>query len=156
MSPPRTITSILSIVARALVIGVVSCAPITNQHGNPPDEEALSRIGPGVSRSEVADILGSPSSVATFGEQTGEETWYYIATRTETVAFYEPTVLDQRVVAIAFDEAGVVTSVRRYGLDDARNIEPVERSTATGGRKLTILQQLVGNLGRFPGAQTEP
>ncbi len=76
MSPPRPITSILSIVARALVIGAVSCAPVTNQHGNPPDEEALSRIGPGVSRSEVAVILGSPSSVATFGEQTGEETCY--------------------------------------------------------------------------------
>ncbi len=140
MSPPRPITFILSIVARALVIGVVSCAPVTDQHGNPPDEEALSRIGPGVSRSEVADILGSPSSVATFGEQTGEETWYYIATRTETVAFYEPTILDQRVVAIAFDEAGVVMSVRRYGLDDARDIELVERSTGTGGKKLTILQ----------------
>ncbi len=51
----------------------------------------------------------------------------------------------------------MVTSVRRYGLGDARSIEPVERSTSTGGKKLTILQQLVGNIGRFTGGgQAEP
>ena len=94
------------------------------------------------------------SSVATFGETFGEETWYYIASRTERFAFYAPKVVDQQVVAIAFDDVGMVRSVRLYGLSDARGIDPLERTTPTGGRQLTILQQLVGNLGNF--GRTQP
>ena len=90
-------------------------------------------------------MLGSPSSIATFGE----EVWYYISSQTQTIAFYEPEVLDQKVVAIAFDDAGKVKNVRTYGLEDAQAIEPVARTTPTGGREVTILEQLIGNLGKF-------
>ncbi len=132
--------------ATALAALLSACAPNIVQRGNLPDPELLSRIQPGSqTRNQVADTLGSPSSVATFGD----EVWYYISSQTQTIAFYEPEVLEQKVVAIAFDDAGRVKSVRTYGLEDAREIEPVARTTPTGGREITILEQLVGNLGRF-------
>ena len=90
-------------------------------------------------------MLGSPSSIATFGE----EVWYYISSQTETIAFYEPEIIDQKVVAITFDSTGKVKTIRTYGLEDAQDIEPVARTTPTGGRAITVLEQLVGNLGRF-------
>ncbi len=146
MPNDRFRTVLRSLAATAVVVAVAACAPIVDHRGNLPDQYVLQEIKPGTtSRDDVANMLGSPSSVATFGE----ETWYYISTETERLAFYEPEVLDQQVVAIAFDSAGLVKSVRRYGLDDAREIELVERKTRTGGKKLTILQQLIGNLGRF-------
>lgn len=135
-----------SIAATAFVLSLVACAPITNQRGNLPDPDLLGQIEPGAqSRGDVANILGSPTSISSFGG----EIWYYISAQTETVAFYEPEVIDQRVVAIAFDNDGMVASIRTYGLDDARDIEPEERVTPTGGREMTFLEQLVGNIGRF-------
>ena len=146
----RTVPRILA--AIAAVVALAACTATVDHRGNLPDPFVLQEIQPGAtSRDEVATMLGSPSSIAVFGE---EKTWYYISTETERLAFYEPEVLDQQVVAIAFDSAGVVKSIRQYGPEDAREIDLVGRKTRTGGRKLTLIQQLIGNLGRFPG--TEP
>lgn len=134
------------VAATAFAVLLSACAPTIVQRGNLPDPELLSRIQPGLqTRNQVASLLGSPSSVATFGD----EVWYYISSQTQTIAFYQPEVLDQKVVAIIFDDAGKVKTVRTYGLEDAQTIEPVARTTPTGGRAITILEQLVGNLGRF-------
>ena len=144
----RTVPRILA--AIAAVVALAACTATIDHRGNLPDPLVLQEIQPGAtSRDEVATMLGSPSSVAAFGE----ETWYYISTETERIAFYEPEVLDQQVVAIAFDSAGVVKSIRHFGPEDAREIELVDRKTRTGGRKLTFIQQLIGNLGRFTGNQ---
>lgn len=134
------------VAATALTALLLACAPNIVQRGNLPAPELLTKIQPGAqTRNQVADLLGSPSSVATFGE----EVWYYISSQTETVAFYEPEITEQQVVAITFDDAGKVKTIRTYGLEDAQKIEPVARITPTGGRQITILEQLVGNLGRF-------
>ena len=145
----RTIPRFLAAIAAA--VALAACTAAVDHRGNLPDPLVLQKIQPGAtSRDEVATMLGSPSSIAVFGE----ETWYYISTETERLAFYEPEVLDQQVVAIAFDSAGVVESVRQYGPEDAREIELVDRKTRTGGKKLTFIQQLFGNIGRF--ANREP
>ena len=128
------------------VLAVAACEPRIATRGHVPDPESLAKIKPGVvSRSEVANILGSPSSIAKFDG----ETWYYITTRTETVAFYEPTILEQEVVAIAFDQTGFVANVRRYGIDDLQDVDPIDRETPTAGKKLGFFEQLIGNIGRF-------
>ena len=132
--------------ATALAALLSSCAPNIVQRGNLPAPDLLTQIQPGAqTRNQVADMLGSPSSIATFGE----EVWYYISSQTETVAFYEPEITEQQVVAITCDDTGKVKQIRTYGLEDAQEIEPVARITPTGGRQITILEQLVGNLGRF-------
>ncbi len=144
MTQPKFGFSLLA--ATALTVLLSACAPNIVQRGNLPAPELLTKIQPGVqSRNQVADILGSPSSVATFGE----EVWYYISSQTETVAFYEPEIIELLVEAITFDDAGKVKNIRTYGLEDAQEIEPVARTTPTGGREITILEQLIGNLGRF-------
>ena len=138
----------IAVMTCAILLG--SCSPIIQTRGNTPDPILLGQIEPGeLSRDDIANMLGSPSSIANFGE----ETWYYISKQTETIGFFEPEIIEQQVVAIAFDDSGMVASVSTYGLDDAQDIEPSERVTPTGGRKLTVLEQLFGNLGRFAGQQ---
>ena len=132
---------------------LVACSPIVTQRGNLPDPDLLSQLEPGEqSRRDVANLLGSPTSFNSFGD----ETWYYISSQIETIAFYEPDVTEQQVVAITFGEDGILAKVRTYGLDDARDIELVQRVTPTGGRKLTFLEQLVGNVGRFVTRSDQP
>lgn len=132
--------------ASALAASLAACQPRIDTRGNLPDPDNVLRINPGIDgRDQVADLLGTPSSIATFDDRT----WYYISRRTETFAFFEPDVVDQEVLMVKFDEAGIVSDMKIYGLEDSQPIQPVERTTPTLGREMTILQQLIGNLGRF-------
>jgi outer membrane protein assembly factor BamE (lipoprotein component of BamABCDE complex) len=130
----------------ALALAAASCTGRVDTRGNLADPEVVSQITPGEStRGTVEDLLGSPTTVATFNDQT----WYYIGRKTEKFAFFQPEVLEQQVVAIHFDAGGVVDDVKIYGPDDAREIELVDRATPTAGKELSVLQQIFGNLGRF-------
>ena len=125
---------------------LLGCAPQIDTRGNLPDPDAVLEIQPGIDdRSKVATILGTPSTVSTFED----DTWYYVSRRTEQIAFFEPEVVDQQVVMVKFGSDGLVSDMKVYGLEDGQIIEPVERTTPTSGRELTVLQQLFGNIGRF-------
>ena len=127
------------------------CEAVYDTHGNLPDPDSVLQIQPGVDdRRQVAELLGSPSSVATFNNRT----WYYISKKTKTISFLDPEVLDQEVLAIKFDNAGLVSDMRIYGLENARPITPDPNATPTSGKELTILQQLMGNIGRFSSGAT--
>lgn len=129
-----------------------ACTTRIATHGNLPDPDKLADIVPGeVAKDEVAEILGSPSSVAMFGE----DVWYYISEREETTAFLPPELTDRKVVAVHFDSEGVVSSVDTLGLEDGRAINPVERTTPTAGNDITILQQFLGNLGRYNSSDSK-
>ncbi|HZT18150.1 MAG TPA: outer membrane protein assembly factor BamE, partial [Dongiaceae bacterium] len=131
-------------------VAVAACEPVYDTRGNLPDPDSVLQIQPGVDdRRQVAQLLGSPSTVATFNNKT----WYYISKKTKTVSFLDPEVLDQEVLAIKFDDAGVVSDMRIYGLENARTIVPDPNVTPTSGKELTILQQIMGNIGRF-GSQS--
>lgn len=133
-------------------LALSACETTVNTHGFIPDEAALAKLKPGVqNRGQVAEILGSPSSVSNFDDSN----WYYISRRTSSLAFFRPTVLEQEVVVVAFDGGGRVAEVQHLTLADGLPITPTSRETPTPGRELGILQQLIGNLGRFnPSSST--
>ena len=127
------------------------CSPIVDARGNLPDPDAVLQVQPGIDdRGQVTKLLGSPSSLATFNDKT----WYYISKKTSRIAFWSPDVLDQEVLMIKFDDTGVVSDMKVYGLENGHDITPDPNITPTYGRELTIIQQLLGNLGRFGGSGT--
>jgi outer membrane protein assembly factor BamE (lipoprotein component of BamABCDE complex) len=129
-----------------VALAVSACAPKIVQHGNVPDEEQVVQIQPGLdNKTRVQQLLGSPSTQGSFGA----ETWYYVSKKTEQTAFFEPDVIDQGVLAISFDEEGIVDNLKIYDQSDGRMIAMVDRITPTHGNELTIVQQLLGNFGRF-------
>jgi outer membrane protein assembly factor BamE (lipoprotein component of BamABCDE complex) len=128
------------------LLALAACAPTVDQRGNLPEPEKLAEIKPGVTTKDgVSHLLGSPSAVSTFNDKT----WYYISRKTEQMSFFTPDVLDQQVVAVAFDDGGVVRGVEHLGLADGRTVEPSSRVTPSAGRELGLIEQLVGNVGRF-------
>ena len=132
--------------ASLLALCISACDSRIHTRGNFLDPEKIVDIRPGeITRDEVMEILGSPSSVTPFSS----DTWYYISQRTETLAFFKPKVTERQVVVVSFDEGGKVTSVGTLGLDQGQEIIPVERKTPTHGNKMTVLEQMVGNLNRF-------
>lgn len=131
-----------------LAAALAACSPRVTPRGNLPDPERLAEIKPGQqSREEVSEILGTPSTIGNFDG----ESWIYIAEQTETVAFFAPEVTERHVVVVQFDRKGVVSSVRNLTLADGKELEPVARETPTEGNTITLVQQLLGNIGRFNG-----
>ncbi|WPZ33267.1 outer membrane protein assembly factor BamE [Thalassobaculum sp. OXR-137] len=147
MRPPVTSSVFRSALAGvALAVTVAACSPQIATHGNMVDVDALAKIEPGrTPQSEVLALLGSPSSQANFGEPT----WYYIGQLTERQAFYRPETIERRVVYVDFEPAGTVKSIGTLDLEDGKKIAIVDRETPTAGQRITLLKQLIGNVGRF-------
>lgn len=136
--------TMIGALAGGLLLG--GCTPTVDIRGNLPPEYKLAKLeSSGLKRSDVSALLGSPSAVATFDS----EVWYYIGQKTETLAFFAPRIIDQQVLAVTFDTNGAIAEVRRYRREDGRAIEPVGRTTPTAGKELNVIEQLLGNVGRF-------
>lgn len=133
----------------AILASAAACEPIRRSHGYVPQPGALSTIEPGADgKAEVARKIGRPTTTGAFES----DEWYYIARQTETRAFFAPRTTNQEVVVVAFDADGKAEAPERYGLEDGKVVNLVTRTTPTRGKRLTFLQQLLGNIGRFnPG-----
>lgn len=133
----------VQIAVAAGTVALVACSPRLDTRGAMLDPETVEEIKPGIhTRNEVAQRLGTPSSLATFDDKT----WYYIGNKTKTVAFLKPTVLEQQVIAVKFDETGTVKEVNKLDLKDGRDIQISDRVSPTRGRELGLFQQLYATL----------
>ena len=133
-------------VLAALAPLAVACAPIVGNHGFQVIDVDPKNIVSGTdTKSTVLAQLGSPSAVSTFEDNI----WYYISQTTERYTYNRPQVSQRSVTAITFSEADdKVTEVRNLNLEDGQQIAMERRETPTRGRELTILEQLLGNVGR--------
>ena len=131
-----------------LFVVVSACSPRAKTSGNLPDPKKISELKTGdISREEVIEFLGSPSSVTFFGD----ETWLYISEKTETLAWFEPEIKNRLVLALSFSKDGILSKIKKSGLDESKTIIYIDRKTPTHGSKMTVLEQLVGNFRRFSG-----
>jgi outer membrane protein assembly factor BamE (lipoprotein component of BamABCDE complex) len=147
--PSLSRISTLALLAVAMAFTLAGCGPPDDLRGNNPDKKLLGEIRPGVTdKASVTKLLGSPSSVATFDKNT----WYYISQNTQNVAFFKPRLKDEKVVSISFTDQGVVKQIAYLGMDDHVEVVPNPNATPAPGREFTILEQLIGNFGRFSGA----
>ena len=136
-----------SLLVGILALGLGACAKDIRIRGNIPDSEVVSKINPGIhSRIDIQSLLGSPSTVSTFQDSK----WYYIGQKSTQFAFFEQEVLERSILVVSFDAAGLVVTTESYALEDGQPIDLVDRITPTEGRDLSILQQLLGNIGKYP------
>ena len=135
----------ISIIGLFLVI-LSACGAQVTSRGNLPDPVLVAEISEGgISKQEVAEILGSPSSVNIFGQ----DTWYYISERSEKFAFFAPEIQERQVLIIKFNKKDLMDSIEHLDLNDGRQIAHVERITQTFGQELTVIGQILANFNRF-------
>jgi outer membrane protein assembly factor BamE (lipoprotein component of BamABCDE complex) len=146
MKPLRP--SIRIAVAALLCGAVLACSPVTRLHGYAPLPSQLARIEVGVdTRGSVQRKIGRPGATGVFSD----EGWYYSSSVVEHMTYKEPKVVERRVVVITFAPNDVVNGLDVYGLEDGRTINLATGTTPTYGRELTIVEQLLGNLGNIRG-----
>ena len=132
--------------ALTLVLVLAACAPVYRNHGYVPLDSELADVKVGEStRQDVADFIGRPSSV---GMMT-DGGWYYVGSRFKSYGAYEDREVDRQVVAVSFDDKGVVSNVERFGQDKGRVVVISRRVTESNIKGVGFLRQLMGNLGRI-------
>lgn len=139
-------TSVRLLLAMAFLGTATACEPVIDQRGNMPAPERLAEIKPGrFTKSDITALLGTPASTSVFGD----DRWYYVSSKIETIAFFKPEELERQVVVIDFDRSGTVTDIRKLTLKDGKDVTMVSRETPSAGRDMSVLEQLLGNVGKF-------
>jgi outer membrane protein assembly factor BamE (lipoprotein component of BamABCDE complex) len=138
-----------------LVALMAACSPIVDNRGYTTETVDFKQIIQGQStQDDVRAVLGSPSSMSSFGDPI----WYYITVRKETAGMLATKITGQHVYAITFDEKHVVSKIDEYTIQDGKQVTAVSKKTPTEGNTLTFQQQIFGNFGRFstPGREIDP
>lgn len=131
-------------------LAIVACTPIYRNHGYVPRDEDLADIKVGESTAEdVTFAVGRPSAI---GVLTGSG-WYYVGSRFKQVGPRAPVEVDRQVVAISFDDQGIVSNVERFGLEGGQVVTISRRATTSNVKGVGFLRQLLGNLGNLTATQ---
>lgn len=142
-----------AVFACALALGGCSLlVPPAEVRGNRVDPSELSQLVPGTTTEATArGLLGSPTARGTFDPNQ----WYYITETTRQVIGGTQGVLNQGVVVLHFDQAGVLQHVDRISRKAALSAPIVGRTTPSPGGSAGFFQQLIGNIGRVGPSVTQ-
>lgn len=135
----------LSLCAFAL-FWLASCSNLDRKHGYVPENDVLEQIIVGVDTKEtVADVVGRPSTSGVLSDGG----WYYVESKFRAYGVRERAEISREVLAISFDDAGVVSNIERFGLEDGKVIAISRRVTDSNIKGIGFLRQLFGNIGNF-------
>ncbi len=142
-----------ALILSAALAGLGACAPVVAREGFQVQDAQPREVKVGEdTQSSVLSKLGSPSAKSTFEPNV----WYYISQTSETYTYHKPRVSLRDVTVITFDKASEqVVKVDTLALKDGKRIDFAKRETPTRGREMTILEQLLGNVGRQGLPQTD-
>lgn len=155
LSRPVGVASLIAVVAAlsacntSKTFGDLNPSETLNQ-GYIIDQQALDMVPIGSSREQVLLALGTPSTTATFDN----EVFYYISqTRKRAVAFDNPRLVDQKVLAVYFGNDNRVTQIANYGLKDGKIFDFISRTTPTAPKDQSFLAQIIKGAGKMsPGS----
>lgn len=133
----------MSLAGRAVAVVGLAAAALTGcaetqQKGYVLSESALQQVPVGSSQEQVLVVLGTPSTTATLKG----EVYYYISQKTNRpVAFMNPKITDQQVLAVYFTQDRRVERIANYGLKDGRIFDFIGEVTPTAGAETNFLEQ---------------
>lgn len=113
--------------------------------GNMPAKERLNRIEIGSSKDDVMRVLGLPSSVNVFDQNS----WIYMSADVKKVAFWAPQEIDREVLSITFNAADEVKTIDVLTLADGKNIKPDESVTEVKGQRPGFFRKYFGGVGQY-------
>nr|WP_246044054.1 outer membrane protein assembly factor BamE [Ruegeria sediminis] len=134
-------------VAFCVCLGAAAgCTAIYKNHGYVPSPHELAELKVGVdTRDSVIEAVGAPSSSGVLKDSG----YYYVASRFRHYGAKEPEVVSRELVAISFDQRGVVRNIERYGLEHGIVVPLERRVTSSSVENKTFIRQLIGNIGTF-------
>ena len=131
-----------------LILTLTACSWLgTNQVGDIPEDVRINAIKVGKhNKEDVIRLLGSATSITLFEK----ESWLYIESKEQKRVFLPAKEIERKVVQITFNSENIVEKVKTLSLDDGQKIALDKTITPVEGKDLSVLDELIGNFGRFP------
>ena len=124
---------------------VIGCSKLVEQNGVPINNEMFQKlIIDSSTKNQVKKNLGEPLII----DDHNEETWIYFSQKIEKIAFFAPKLTDRTVMLLKFKNNRLINK-ESFTQQDSKIIDISTKKVISGGRKLTILQQIFGNIGNF-------
>ncbi|HXY58933.1 MAG TPA: outer membrane protein assembly factor BamE [Methylocystis sp.] len=142
----RYISSLtMAVLALAPLSGCIGYDGVVNR-GAVVEPRKLAQVKPGMPAQAALAALGSPSTTST----VGGDAWYYVSQRTERqLAFMNPKITDQHVLALYFDRDKKVQRIADYGLEDGKVVDFLSRTTPVVGGDATFIRSLLASAGSW-------
>ena len=131
-----------------LLLSLTACSATYQNHGYFPDQDEIDSLVVGVdTRASVEESVGSPSA----GGVLRDSGYFYVRSRVRTFGPFRPKEIEREVLAISFDQDGVISNIERFALEDGVVVALERRVTSAAVDDKTFLRQLLGNIGRVGG-----
>lgn len=131
-------------------MALTACAATYQNHGYVPTDSELAELVVGVdSRASVDDLVGAPSSSGLLG---GGD-YYYVRSRVRSYGMFRPEVIDRQILAISFDDSGIIANIERFGLEDGKFVALSRRVTDSSVVGNGFWRQILGNFGNINPAE---
>jgi len=133
------------------VLGIsTACARLSESHGYIPEQTALEDVVVGQDTKETAGLILGRPGISGIVDDLG---WYYVRSDYERFLWRAPVEVNRQVVAVSFDEAGVIENVEQFGLEGGQVVVLSRRVTTSNTQGVGFLRQLFSNLGNFDAGQ---
>ncbi len=136
----------------ALASTLSSCVKKTQYRGYYFGGSPEMKVKSGMKVEEVMENMGSPTTSSALGKPI----FFYVGSKYEQKAFFTPKLVEQKILSVHFSSAGEVEKVESYNLGDAEEIKFSKEHTEIEGNKMGILEQVLGNIGRFSKEGRKP
>jgi len=127
------------------------CVAKVSTHGFVDNEKVKEIKQQKSDRGDVLQALGSPSTTS----MIDGENWYYISSLEKGYAFFKPSIYEQNATVISFNKKGIVSEVKQYDMEDSNDIKIAQDKTSTAQKDMSLVEQLLGNLGKFNSAKAK-
>ena len=128
----------------------MGCSNQHHTHGYIHSAYSLSKVEIGkTNKNMTRKIMGSPSTIATIKG----DSFYYISNTIKSRVFLKPKEIERNIIMIHFDEKNIVNDIKHYSLQDGKTIDIINRQTVTYGKKIGIIEQMFGNIGKFSNSE---
>ncbi len=114
-------------------------------NGNMPINERISQVTEGQSKTQVQNILGTPSSIVSLDENT----WIYMSSDIKRVAFFKPEEVNRDVLTIKFNNKDEVQEIQRMTKVNGKEITISEDKTVTVGHQPGFFERFFGGVTQF-------
>ena len=118
--------------------------PVIEAHGYSPNKYNIDKIKVNLTTNqEIIEEYGEP-----FIKGIYDDYWYYISYQTEQYGFGKRKYKKINIVEIKFNQ-NVVSFVKLYNKSNLNKIKFSDEITNNSGKKLEVIEQIIGNIGRF-------
>ena len=115
----KIIKKSIFVIIPLFLITLLSCQPRITKHGNFFNPKNIQLIKKNkLNKSEVLEIFGEPTVKSTFSDNV----WYYITLIQHEKAYFEIKNLENKILAITFDENQLVKKYKILTEDDSSEI----------------------------------